>query len=185
MVDVWKVYCERLKGETASMIVAGAEFSLSQEAAMSRWIKGRRPSELALVRSAAREEMLSWVRLSNHRPPRPRPDPRGAAQALPSTRVSCLAAPPPRVDPDLPLALPRGAVFPRRPCLGRRRTASVSARHPHRALAPARVRGHLARFGPPAPPPERRGRLIFRGFCRALGLKNPCAASTPVTGRCG
>ena len=64
MADVWKVYCERLKGETASMIVAGAEFSLSQEAAMSRWIKGCRPSELALVRSTARDEMLSWTRLS-------------------------------------------------------------------------------------------------------------------------
>ena len=64
MANVWTVYCERLKGETASMIVAGLEFSLRQEAAMSRWIKGCRPSELALVRSAARDEMLSWARLS-------------------------------------------------------------------------------------------------------------------------
>ena len=64
MANVWTVYCERLKGETASMIVAGLEFSLCQEAAMSRWIKGCRPSELALVRSAARDEMLSWARLS-------------------------------------------------------------------------------------------------------------------------
>ena len=64
MANVWKVYCERPEGETASMILAGLEFSLSQEAAMSRRIKGCRPSELALVRSAARDEMLSWARLS-------------------------------------------------------------------------------------------------------------------------
>ena len=57
MAEVWKIYCEHLEGETPSMIVAGAKFSLSQEAAMSRWIKGSTPSELARVRSAARDEM--------------------------------------------------------------------------------------------------------------------------------
>ena len=56
--NVWKVYCERLEGDTAAMFVAGNEFSLSQEAAMSRRIKGCRPSELALVRSAARDHDL-------------------------------------------------------------------------------------------------------------------------------
>ncbi|CAE7285726.1 unnamed protein product, partial [Symbiodinium sp. KB8] len=64
MANVWKVYCEHPEGETPSMILAGLEFSLRQEAAMSRWIKGCRPSELALVRNAARDEMLSWAPLS-------------------------------------------------------------------------------------------------------------------------
>ena len=119
-----------------------------------------------------------------HLPPRARPDPRRTDQALHSARETGLAAPPERVAPDLPLAFPGSAAHPQRDSVGGRRNACVSVLHPHRALAPARLRGRLGKYGARAPAPERLG-LIFRGFCRALGLKNPCAASTPVTGRCG
>eukprot|EP00439_Symbiodinium_sp_Y106_P036723 s2150_g4.t1 len=57
MAEVWKIYCEHLEGETPSMIVAGDEFSLSETEATSRWLKGNPPSEVALARSGARDEM--------------------------------------------------------------------------------------------------------------------------------
>ncbi|CAE7444260.1 unnamed protein product, partial [Symbiodinium pilosum] len=64
MAKVWEVYCKHFVGETRCMTVAEREFLLGKEGAGSRWLKDSTSSDLALVRSTARDEMFSWVRLS-------------------------------------------------------------------------------------------------------------------------
>ena len=177
MAEVWTIYCEHLEGETPSMIVAGDEFSLSETEATSRWLKGNPPSEVALARSGARDEM-SWTRLSTtgrlaH--DLIRAEPPGA-----SGRTSASGSRP-AVGSSKKRAAPTASLSGRpskRTCL--RLTSSSGSRTCPASRPPWKIWPASTGSGLGATTRHHLPRIL-----PSSRIKNRCAASTPVTGRCG